>query len=207
MPPLCNATNAVQARRMKAIDDGMLEQLGHVHNDAGGSEKHSPGTVARLFRTHARRIGRVLARQLRNPDDAADARQDLFLKLWRQEKAGQLKDEATAYMNAAAITIAIDVERRRKSHAADRMSDIPLEDLQHGTASHDEMMHWREGVRALIASLAQLPQLTQQVFLLYHVEGLSHVAIANRLGTSVRSVERHMAQALAHCKQGLKDHL
>jgi RNA polymerase sigma factor (sigma-70 family) len=191
---------------MKVMDDGPLA-LPQVADDALGAGAAIPGTVVRLFKTHARRVGRILSRHLHNPDDAADASQDLFLKLWRRERSGQLREEATAYMNSAAVTIAIDLERRRRSHAEDRVVDTPLEDLHHPVAGSDETLHWREGVKALVASLAELPQLTQQVFLLYHFEGLSHAEVARRLAISLRSVERHMARALAHCKNGVKDYL
>ncbi len=176
----------VQAARMKVMDDHLLD-LPPDRDDA----------IARG----------ALSRHLRNPDDAADASQDLFLKLWRREQAGQLRGEATAYMNSAAVTIAIDLERRRRSRAEDRVLEVRLEDLQHESASNDETLHWREGVQALIASLAELPPITQQVFLLYHFDGLSHAAVSGRLAISIRSVERHMARALVHCRNGLKDYL
>ena len=188
------------------MDDGLLD-LPPVRDETLAPGAGVPGTVARLFKAHAQRMGRVLSRHLRNPDDAADASQDLFLKLWRREQSGQLRGEATAYMNSAAITVAIDLERRRRSRAEDRILEVPLEELQHEAASNDETLHWREGVQALIASLGQLPPLTQQLFLLYHFEGLTHAAVSGRLAISLRSVERHMARALAHCKNGVKDYL
>jgi RNA polymerase sigma-70 factor (ECF subfamily) len=203
---LSSAPASCKHGRMKVMDDGLLD-LPPVRDEALAGGPSVPGTVARLFKEHARRMGRVLSRHLRNPDDADDASQDLFLKLWRREQAGELRGEATAYMNSAAITIAIDVERRRRSRGDDRISETPLEELQQDAASNDETLHWREGVQALVASLAELPPLTQQVFLLYHFEGLSHAAVARRLRISLRSVERHMARALAHCKNGLKDYL
>jgi RNA polymerase sigma-70 factor (ECF subfamily) len=191
---------------MKVMDDHLLD-LPPDRDDAIARGAGVPGTVARLFREQAKRMGRKLSRHLRNPDDAADASQDLFLKLWRREQAGQLRGEATAYMNSAAVTIAIDLERRRRSRAEDRVLEVRLEDLQQDSASNDETLHWREGVQALIASLAELPSITQQVFLLYHFDGLSHAAVSGRLAISIRSVERHMARALVHCRNGLKDYL
>ena len=191
---------------MKVMDDGMLD-LPPVRESAIAEGPDVPGTVARLFKAHARRVGRLLSRHLRNPDDAADASQDLFLKLWRRERSGQLRDEATAYMNSAAITIAIDIERRRRSHAGDRILEVPIEELRHNAAGNDEALHWRQGVQALVKSLEELPTLTQQVFLLYHFDGLAHAAISQRLAISLRSVERHMARALVHCRHGVKDYL
>lgn len=188
---------------MKMVDEGVLEAPPHA--DSG----KNPGsfTVARLFKIHAQRVARLLGRKLRNNEDAEDARQDVFLKLWRQEQAGQLRDQATAYMFAAAHTVAIDADRRRVAHGYDRTADVELEELAHPGLPTEDTQHWRDGVASLVSSLQELPARTQQVFILYHFEGLTHSDIAARLGITVRTVERNMAQAHDFCRERLKDYL
>jgi RNA polymerase sigma factor (sigma-70 family) len=39
----------------------------------------------------------------------------------------------------------------------------------------------------------------RDAFLLYQLGGLTHAQIAERLGVSSRTVERHVANALLHC--------
>lgn len=164
-------------------------------------------TVAGLFRMQARKIFRLLQRKLGNKEDAEDAGQEVFLRLWRQEQRGVLRDEAVAYMHAAATTVAIDAERRRRSHGFGYHDEVDEQELPPTAPDLEDMAHWREGMGLLVNSLKQLPETTQQVFLLYHFDALSHVEIAQRLNLSTRSIERHMARALVHCKASLKDYL
>ena len=168
-------------------------------------EEHS--TVAGLFRIQGRKVLRLLQRKLGNAEDAQDAAQEVFLRLWRQEKHGVLRDEAVAYMHVAANTIAIDMERRRRSHGFGYHVDVDDLELQLPGPGQDDVEHWREGMVLLVNSLRELPEITQQVFILYHFDALSHMEIAQRLSLSTRSIERHMARALVHCKASLKDYL
>lgn len=71
----------------------------------------------------------------------------------------------------------------------------------------DESAHWREGLATLVNSIKQLPEQTRQIFILYHLDGMNHSEIAHQLDISLRSVERHMAYALKHCKDRLGDYL
>jgi RNA polymerase sigma factor (sigma-70 family) len=50
-------------------------------------------------------------------------------------------------------------------------------------------------LRRLHASLAELPPLCRDAFLLNRIEELSHAEIAARLGVSVRTIDRHMVKA------------
>jgi RNA polymerase sigma factor (sigma-70 family) len=164
-------------------------------------------TVVRLFKTRAAKIQRFLAYRLRDTEDAKDAAQELFLKLWTHEKAGNLKEDAAAYMNAAAANIAIDIERRRRSRAFDQQETFDTQEFPAVDIDGSDLLHWQRGVEALVKNLHDLPEITQQIFVLHHFENLSHAAIATQLAVSTRTVERHMVRALQHCKERLGDYL
>lgn len=167
----------------------------------------SDSTVAQLFKSQSRRVRNFLRRRLRNHEDAQDAVQDVFLNLLRRERKGALDADSHSYMLKAVYNAAIDVDRRRVAHRIEDL--VPLEnDIAASTqVDASETLYWREGLRLFVEALSELPDAAQQVFVLYHVEGQSHEAIARRLGMSLRSVERHMARAIAHCEIQLKDYL
>lgn len=192
---------------MKVIDEGLLEATQLPDRPAA----KGAFTVALLFKSQSQRLVRFLAHRLRNHEDAQDASQEVFLRLWRQEQSGHLQDEATAYLFSAARSISIDQQRWRQSHCIDQTLDLdeggcaelpdPL------AAPADESLHWRKGVEALVSCIRELPLRTQQVFILCTFEGLTQGDAARRLGIDIRTAERHVAQAMAHCKKRLKDYL
>jgi RNA polymerase sigma-19 factor, ECF subfamily len=164
-------------------------------------------TVAELFKAHARRVRSFLRFRLRSDEDAQDAVQDVFLRLWQREREGSLKAEARSYMVSAAFNAAVDVERRRSYQRVDAHVLVDDVEVADSDAEPDDALFWRNALHNLVDALNDLPDVTQQVFALSHIEGLTHVAIAERLEMSVRNVERHMARAIAHCEGRLKDYL
>lgn len=167
----------------------------------------TPSTVTRLFRTHAARMRNFLRFRVRNQEDAQDAAQDVFLRLWEREQQGALKADARAYMVSAVFHAAVDVERRRSSSKASEHDPLDEERLLDTSASVETQIFWRKALEQLVGALKELPVATQQVFVMSHVEGVTHTVIAERLDISVRHVERHLARALGHCESRLKDYL
>src|ERR1043165_7130082 len=92
-------------------------------DDAQQPEQRSarePSIVVDLFKAHARRVQNFLAFRLRDPVEAQDVAQDVFLKLWRHESEGRLRDEATNYMYSPTQSAAIDSDRHREFLGRDR---------------------------------------------------------------------------------------
>ena len=163
--------------------------------------------VVDLFRRHATRVHRSLTFRLRNPEDAQDAAQEVFLKLWRQERDGNLRDQATAYLNSAASSMATDFARRHALHVTDRLEDVDVDEVPAVGATSEDRQHWRDAMALFVESVENLPEVTRDVFLLHHMKGLTYPAIAKRLGISVRTTERHIAQAVTTLERKLRNYL
>jgi RNA polymerase sigma factor (sigma-70 family) len=163
--------------------------------------------VVGLFKAHAKRVQKFLAFRLRDAADAQDATQDVFLKLWRQESQGTLRDEATNYMYSATHSAAIDTERHRAYVSRDRISDVDVDDVAQPKPAAEEVLHWRKAMARLVDSVKALPETSKKVFVLFHFKGMSYDEIAAELGCSRRTVERHVAAGLAFCKERMKDYL
>lgn len=172
-----------------------------------GPSGGAASTVAGLFKAQAGRVRRLLKWRLHSEDDAQDATQDLFLRLWKHERQGSLADDARSYLFSSMYNAAVDVERWRAHHRPDERLSLEDVDLPSRDPEPGEALFWRDALHLFVDVLNELPPLTQQVFMLYHVEGLPHTAIAERIGMTVRTVERHMARALAHCKERMKDYV
>lgn len=165
--------------------------------------------VARLFEEFAPAVRAFLLRRVGNVEDAREGAQEIFLNLWRREQQGQLEDEARAYLFTAADNWAKDCRRKALTHVVQQHE--PMEErhdnLPAGEAAGEEVVHWQRGLEMVIKAMRELPPITQRIFELYHGRQLTYTQIARQLGVTTRTVERHMAHALAHCRLRLKAYL
>jgi len=163
--------------------------------------------VLRLFREHSRRVQRFLSFRLRDVEDGSEATQEVFLKLWRHEQTGTLRDEATNYMYSATQSIATDAERRRARQPKEQTGESELADVPASEPDQDDVVHWRQAMVHFVDILKTLPETTRQVLVLYHLKDMNYDEIADELGISRRTVERHIARAVSHCRTRMKDYL
>lgn len=79
----------------------------------------------------------------------------------------------------------------------------PSGEKVHEAAPADDALIARERIRQMQEALGQLPEPVRQAFLLHKFDGLSHAEIAERLGVSRSSIEKHMMRALKHLMKRL----
>lgn len=166
-----------------------------------------PSRVEGWFASYYRELGQFLRRYIRTPQDVDDCLQETFLRVWRQEQLGTLKDDARGYLFTTALNVARDRHRRNEVRCAgahDALDDELVDDCE---PDAEAIAHWRHGIRQLETALTGLRDSTRVVFLLHHVERLTYPEIARRQGVTTRTVEREMARALAHCAEHLQPFL
>jgi len=173
----------------------------------GAPPAASPTIVGGLFKAQAKKVRNFLTFRLKSADDADDAAQDVFLKLWRHEKSGHLREEATAYMFSAAYSAATDLERHRVRHQHEVLDDLDSERVAEDQPALEEQRHWRDALAHLVSELKLIPDAHRKAFVLHHFKGLSYTQIAKKMGVSTRTVERHMVQAHRELEIHMKDFL
>ena len=62
-----------------------------------------PSRVEGWFASYYRELGQFLRRYIRTPQDVDDCLQETFLRVWRQEQQGTLKDDARGYLFTTAL--------------------------------------------------------------------------------------------------------
>lgn len=171
------------------------------------SEEAHAARMELLFTRHIRDLRRFLGYYLTNQNDIDDCVQETFLSVWRQEVRGALREDVRGYL----FTTAKNVVRmlRRKNNARATQHHEPLsEDVDNVANIEAEAgLVFRESIRRIETELQHLQPATRKVFLLCHGEDLPYEKIAQRLGISVRTVEREMARALEHLRSTLGDSL
>lgn len=149
-----------------------------------------------LYGTHCGWLQGWLRRSVGCSHHAADLAQDTFLRLLVRGKP--VTDRAPrALLARIARGLVIDHWRRDALERAylDALAQLP-------EASHPSPAVRHEALQCLerIAQLLDgLKPAVREAFLLYQLGGLSHAQVAQELGVSSRTVERHVASALLHC--------
>ncbi len=149
-----------------------------------------------LYTDHHGWLNHWLRSRLGNAADAADLAQDTFLRLLGRPELGDIKTPR-AFLRTVARGLVVDHWRREELERA------YLESLAHLPEHTAPSPEARELVLELLERIARLldglkPRV-RTAFLLAQCEGLSHGEIAARMGVSLRSVERYVAEALYHC--------
>ena len=101
------------------------------------------------------------------------------------------------YAIQTAVAIVIDYVRRSRIISINSGGLLEKLQVASGEASPEEQIEFREEIAQIAQFLACLPRTTRETLILRRVEGLSQRQTADRLGISVKTVEKHMARGVS----------
>ena len=156
----------------------------------------SSSTIEALYVSHHGWLRGWLRHRLGNDTDAADLAQDTFVRVIRSQQAHRVR-QPRDFLATVARGLVVDLFRRRAFEQA------YLESLAHQgeplAPSPEERAAVIEALLEIDAMLDGLGGKVKRTFLLSQCDGLTYPAIARRLDISLRTVNNHMAKAMAHC--------
>ena len=134
-------------------------------------------------------------RRVHNPADAEDLTQEVFIRIAAQSDSAMRS--ADAYIFQTAANLVRDRVRRQKVRDEFVAGQRTVEGAGVETLDPYRVAARREALAALNAGLAELPERTRRIFLLFRYENLSQRTIAEGFGISVSAVEKHIYRAMA----------
>ena len=148
--------------------------------------------AAALFAEHHAALFRYLSRLTGDPDLAADAAQEAFVRLLeRPPRPGQTK----AWLFRVGTNAALESERTRTRRARLMEAAPGRAPVGDGVSTPDAAFEAREARRQVRQALGALPD-RDRTLLLMREEGFSHREIAEAVGTTTGSVGTLVARAL-----------
>jgi len=149
-----------------------------------------------LYEDHRGWLRSLLYRRLGCMETAMDLMQDVFVRLLGRPLPPVIH-EPRAYLARIAHGLLVDHRRRRVLEQAwlESLAAMPEATVPSPEAQAEIV----EALARIDALLEGLKPRARRVLLLSRLEGLSHPAIARRLGVSLSTVEKDMAVALRHC--------
>jgi RNA polymerase sigma-70 factor (ECF subfamily) len=149
---------------------------------------------ARLVAQHRSQVLRICQAILRDHHLSADASQETFLRLWRQQQAATLPEKAGPWLRRVAVRVALDVARGRSQpqHAAQDLTD---ETVDSRTGDPLQAVAQKELRQRLDEGLQGLSSQQRTIFVLRHEGGLKLREVAEALNLSLPAVKTQFARA------------
>lgn len=150
---------------------------------------------------------------IRQRTGSADLAEEVVQETWIRAQAttAALPDNPRAYLYRMAGNLAVDQLRRERaiarlihSEPADK-DDTQLAERSCTRPSPVETLICQQELAALETAVGELPDKCRAVFLLYRGKGLTMREVAEQLSISEKTVEKHIARAMVHCRKRLRE--
>ena len=172
------------------------------------AQRGDAGAFERLYRLHSGRVHALCMRMLRNPDEAEDSTQEVFLHVFRKIQGFRGASAFSTWLHR--VTVNTVLMRIRASKPAKAV-------LVENTDGNDETgmaprelgapdLHL-EGYMDRVAienAIQQLPPRCKLMFVLYDIQGYAHKEIARLLGCSVGNAKSQLHKARVRLRRLLR---
>lgn len=157
--------------------------------------------VTSIAAQYGRRLRRFLTLRLRNPADAPDLAQEVFLRLLRVDRQDAIRSPEAYLFTVASHVIH---QHTLSQNAVPTTVDIDetFEELQLIAADDPQRQSdARQRVETLQAVLDELPPKMAAALVLHRALGLSIEEIGKKLGVARPTAKKYLARALIHCRE------
>jgi len=177
---------------MEPTDRELLQRL-------AGSDRTALGP---LMERHYQRLFRIAVSYLRDPDEALDAVQETFVKVYCHASRWDGRSEAGAWLARIAINEAIDRYRRRRTRVSS-MEALASEPIPAAGEDPAAALARRENAERVTLALASLSDTQRAVFVLRHQEEMTLDEIGRVLGLRIGTVKSRLHRAVRHLRERL----
>lgn len=163
--------------------------------------------LERLFNEHGAALRAFLRMRMGVPQEADDVVQEVFTRLARLENLLQrLPADGKgnrAYIFTVANNLIVDMERRKtlqRRYAEAQKAELdgkPQEDL----ATPESLVLANEDIARLREVIKQLKPVWRDAFIFMRVDLMTYREAAQRMGVTVKQVERYLTSALIHIRK------
>ncbi len=161
--------------------------------------------LAELIRRHQSRLYQVAYRLLRDPLEAEDALQEVFLKVHDNAHRFEPKATVSAWLHRITANHCLNLLRQRHPQESLDKEDAPL--VLDAGATPLQALEEQDLSRRLEQLLEALPENQRRALILKRFAGLSYQEIGKELGLSPQAVDGLLKRARQFLKKALQDYL
>lgn len=159
-----------------------------------------------LVRQHDERIMSLAYQLTRNPQDAEDLYQDVFLKAWKAIATFRFESEFYTWLYRITVNSALNLKRKQQRlPLAEGREESDWDPLMNLSAEEDREAESREIRLRVNQALQALPKQQQIVFILKHLQNLKIKDIARIMNLSEGTVKKYLFRAVEKLRVQLKE--
>jgi len=174
------------------------------------AQRGHAGAFEHLYRLHSARVYALCMRMLRNPDDAEDSTQEVFLHVFRKIQGFRGASAFSTWLHRVAVNTVLMQLRRSKMAKAAVVENIEANDKNDMSPRElgvpDLQLEGYVDRVAIENAIKQLPPRCKLMFVLYDIQGYAHSEIAKLLGCSVGNAKSQLHKARARLRKLLVRH-
>ncbi len=151
-----------------------------------------------LYELHYEGVRRFIYYKVGDMDTSEDILQEVFLKIWTKRKEIRI-DTVKSLIYTIASNLVINHFNHQKVVFHHRES---TPQTTYG-ASPQFILEEKEYEEKVNQVLASIPEGCREVFLMHRLDDLKYEEIADRMGLTVKAIEKRMSKAIAIVKENL----
>jgi RNA polymerase sigma factor (sigma-70 family) len=153
---------------------------------------------------HRADLRRFLQQFTSGAEDIEDLIQETYVRVYSLPDYEHV-DSPKAYLFTIARHLAIERARRRRSQATDTVEDFEALNISSTDSPVDAQIDARRRFESFCLAVDSLPPVCRRAFVLRKVYKLSHSEIAEVLGISPSTIEKHVLKGLIRCRNYLRE--
>lgn len=161
--------------------------------------------LAELIRRHQTRVYQIAYRLLKDPLEAEDAAQEVFIKVYENAHRFEPRGSVAAWLHRITANHCLNLLRQRHpQESLDQEGAFPVTDSGATPLQALEKLDLSQRLEALLEAL---PENQRRALILKQYAGLSYQEIAKEMNLSPQAVDGLLKRARQFLKKALQDYL
>lgn len=161
--------------------------------------KQNQDFYQKIYHEHSHSILVFFRSQGYTTEEAQDGLQDVYLRVIRLSQPTQIAQSPKAYLLKVATNIIRDRYRKQTVTKLTTQESLELDDLPTSDQSPEKKLQVRQQLKIVSNAILELSQDRREIFLMHRIDGMTCKQIASALHMPLRTVQRRLGDALAHC--------
>ena len=184
----------------------VLELLELLENDSATSLRNGNVVVFEtLFRDYYERLCNYANTMLNDMDEAEEMVQHTFLTVWENRENMAIHTSVKSYLYRAVHNGCLNKLKHNK--VRQKHDEYYKQQSENAFENGAQELLGNELEKQINDAINTLPPQCKTVFVLSRFENMTYAEIAEQLGISIKTVDKHMVKALKIMRGHLKDYL